>query len=853
MKDLNAYISRHLLPVVTFFFITGIWVVPVLSPVLFPDSSAQVIGLVAVALFLVLHLFSRRSYVPIILTICSLVTGYIHGLNHMQPPASEQHIYNQIEAKSEVILTGYLSEMVVYDGKMSRAVVRIETVRKKEEDIHKPAHGKIRLSFRGEWPASILPGAHIVVRAQIKRPRSYYVEGAFDYERFLAQRDIWVTGYVKSPLFIKKLADNSYSPLQIIYLVERLRTHLGHYLDSSLPPKLSSLYRALLLGDKSRIPQENLELFKATGTFHILAVSGIHIAVIATFLYLLFYWLLSRSERLLLHLNVRKLIAVITLPLLLGYALLAGMNSPVLRAFLMSCIVILAICSDRAKSPAPLVAAAALAILVFDPVQLFTVSFQLSFAATIAILFLLPHLQRMLRFSPHGGQVSLIQRVLYYIFSAFLVSVVATLATAPIIATSFNRISTIGPIANLIMEPLICLWCLPFGIIALPFTFISPQVADILLYCGSLGARIALNIADMLASIPYASLHIATPSSSFLLLYACIFSGCISGLFLKRKKSIFVLLFFLPLIIALMQRTSAPAEPTNPTISFLDVGQGSATVIQDGAHTIIIDGGGSSFSSRRVGESVIAPYLWNKGISTVETLIITHPDADHYNGLPYITTHFSPKTIWVRDIEGDDDLYKDFILKTEKSGVAVRIAKAGDKLYDGNIQLDCIENLIVNRPTSGRGESGNSSLVLRGCVKETCFLFPGDINKSMEQYLLDHDRGVKADFYLAAHHGSITSNSLRFLQQVQSEYAIVSAGTSPNGYFPHQSFLEKCETLDIQVLNTSIDGTIEITLAKNRPQIRTTTKFRDNPLYPFRSEKLLYPPSKVHMEKPEER
>lgn len=717
---------------------------------------------------------------------------------------------------------------------MSRALIELDSIRKKENTFQRPAHGLVRLSFMGKWPRKIIPGDHVIVRADIKRPHSFYTPGVFDYARFLAQKDIWITGYIRSPLFVHELASGQAITNKYTYLPEILRTRIGDFLDQNIEPKFASIYRALLLGDRSNVPPSVLELFKSSGTFHILAISGLHIAVIATLLYFIFYWILSRSEYLLLNFQIRKIVALLTIPILLCYALLAGMNSPVTRAVIMSSIVLIALCTDRKKSPAPLVAAAALIILIFDPLQLFTVSFQLSFAAIIGILFVLPSLQNHLLGQQESNSAPTSFNVFCrYTLTALMVSVVATLTTAPITISTFNRISTIGPVANLIFEPLICLWCLPAGIVALPFMWLSPEIANVMLQFGTYGISSALYVAGFLTNYSFASIYLPSPPLSHILLYFIFIYLCAQGYILQSRKH---LLQFLPVLLSIILVINYLPSPNKEgaKVSFIDVGQGSATLIETGKSTILIDGGGSSFSKRSVGETVIAPFLWSKGIDTVDTIIITHPDSDHYNGLRYIISHFSPTLIWVRDLYGHDKNYKDFIALAQEKADLVTIPNGGDEIKVDGMTLQCLANLRDQHFKNTRsGYSANTGLIIKGCFKEHCFLFPGDINISMEQFLLEQHVDLKADTLLSAHHGSKTSNSKGFLTAVSPQHSIVSASLSKKGYFPHQNFLDICNELMIEVLTTSSHGTIEFKVKNDKTAINIAKRFQNNPLYPI--------------------
>ena len=838
MKTLAQYISTHLLAILALTFSAGI----VCSPFFNQSYNISTTFTVATALLsgvtLVLFLRHREKAVLLLLPLITLATGYFHGLSSLQPPSSSQHIYQQINRPTEAVITGYVDEMVTFDGKMSKIIITLYSLQKKDMQFQKPARGKVRLSFQGRWPATILPGDLVIVRANLKRPRSFYTPGVFDYERFLAQKDIWITGFIRSPLYIESLTDNTTTFQHVKYGPERLRTHIGNYLDHNLSEKFSSIYRALLLGDRSGVSRSDLELFKASGTFHILAISGLHLAVIATLLYIICYWLLSRSETLLLRFSVRKIVAALIIPILIGYALLAGLNSPVTRAVIMSTIVLIALCTNRMKSPAPLVGAAALIILIFDPQQLFTVSFQLSFAAIIGILFIFPILQKILpeTLPPSEKQTSTRHKVFRYLSSAFLVSLAATLTTSPFSISTFNRISTIGPLANLIIEPLICLWCLPSGILSLPFMWLSPAIANLFLSFGTLGIDISLKIAEFITQWPWVSIYLPNPPLRHNILYFLVLYSVVILAFnhSKCKKAVILgscILIFSVLGFDLLRPTESKRFPV---ITFIDVGQGSATVIETSKAVTLIDSGGSSWSDISVGESVVAPFLWSKGIYRIDNIVVTHPDADHYNGIHYIIEHFSPAHLWLRDVHGHDHHYKSLVKFARQRGVAIQIPDYGDLLENDEMSLECLANLKED-PTfnNQRNKTSNSSLIMKACIESTCFLFPGDINISMEQSLLSKEIDLQSNVLLAAHHGSKTSNSLEFLDAVKPEYAIVSAAASNRGYFPHKSFLHNCKERNISVLSTAEDGTIEFTIKNSNLSIRTAQKLSNNPLYPL--------------------
>jgi competence protein ComEC len=653
----------------------------------------------------------------------------------------------------------------------------------------------------------------------------------------LARKDIWVTGFASSPIFLHKLVENQSLFHTLRYLPEKLRTHIGKQIDTAVPNKTGAIYRAILLGDRSHVDEDTLEIFKGSGTMHILAISGMHMAIIGALVYAGIFWLLSRSEQLLLHFTLKKWAAFLSLPVLLGYGLLAGMNTPVFRAVIMSSIVILSICTNRQKSPSALLAFAAILILTIDPLQLFTVSFQLSFSAIIGILFLLPVLKNLLDQSAKEPTPRLfLQKIINWIIAGLLVSLVANLATAPIALYSFNRFSTVGLIANLILEPLICLWSLSAGFISIPLFFILPEIGSFFLQIGAQGLDVAMHAAAFLSSFSFSTIWLPTPPVWLICIY---FVVLIFLAFAGWKKRWSLLLSLSSLAGCIMMFLYPPSQyqrgDVNPfQISYLDVGQGSATFLEyPSGYRVLIDGGGSSFSTTTIGERIIAPFLWKKGIKNIDAIAITHPDADHYNGLEFVIKRFSPKTLWVRDKDGHDDNFKRLILLADKQRISVSIPDEGILWGERDASLESVANTSGWKDSAGSTESrasGNSGLVLKTCVQQLCALFPGDIGRSREQALVTQGLDLNADVLLAAHHGSITSNSSQFLAAVSPKYLLVSAGRSSKGYFPHKSLRKECETQQVDLFTTADQGTLKITTNQGGYKIYGYRRKDDNPL-----------------------
>ena len=840
MKLPASYISDHLLPVITLAFICGIALAPHIDPAMTISFYWKAAFLFFLALLFILFLFKQSNLFLCLLFPLVLALGCFHGSLQLQLPVDKNHIYYSIKAKTDVVLVGTMTTMAGFDGKTSQVTIKAQSIRIKNDPELIVTHGKVLLRLQGPWPDDLAPGDTLAIRTELKRPDSFRTPGVFDYAQYLAQKDIWITGFVSSRLFLHKVTVTQSLLHRLRYLPERIRTKIGKQIDNAVSPDIRGIYRAILLGDRSHVDEDTLEIFKGSGTMHILAISGLHMAVIGTLLYAVFFWIFSRSEKLLLKFTVKKWAALLSLPVLLSYGLLAGMNTPVFRAVIMSSIVIIAICSNRQKYPSALLAFAALLILIIEPLQLFTASFQLSFAAIIGILFLLPVLKKLL--DPSTGPVSPLsvrQKILNWIIAALLVSLVANLATAPVTLFFFNRFSLVGPLANLIIEPLICLWSLLSGFFAIFFIFIQPEMSSFLFQAGALGLSAAIHCAAFFSSWSFSTLWLPTPPLWLILLYSvALINIAYSGLKIRWLSLPPLLTFVACIWLFFHPLQQGSTENSNYfRITYLDVGQGSATLLEyPSGFRVLIDGGGSSFTATAVGEKIIAPFLWKKGIRRIDAVAITHPDADHYNGLEFIIQHFSAKILWVRDTEGHDANFQRLMHLAEHKGTSPFIPEEGDRLLQGEESLVCVINLANRKKSTESNESrnnGNSGLILKACMGQLCALFPGDISRNKEHSLIVEGFDVQAEFLLSPHHGSITSNSTQFLTAVDPKYLLVSAGRAAKGYFPHKGLAGECDNQHIGLLTTSDQGTLQIIAKEGEYRIYGYKRKNENPLLSY--------------------
>jgi competence protein ComEC len=811
VSKLVTFLSAHLLLVVTFFFALGIS-----CALAFPFTQGQVLLLPLVTgSFVLVALLCRQPQATLILLLPFFTSlGFVHGLLAGREPTAPNHIVHQVQQEQEAVLLCTLDRLPGFNGENSTLVVAAHSLRLKESAEFVAARGLVQLKLKAPWPKELLPGDQLAIRAKLDRPHTFHNPGSFDYPTFLARQNIWITGRISSPLHIYRLEQHPTILHQARYLPELLRTRISSFIEQTVAPEISGVYKALLIGDATGINQEILEAFKGSGCMHILSISGAHLSILASFLFFTLYWLLRRSEYLILRYPVKKIAAMLCLVPLTIYTLLAGANTPVVRSLIMVTVFMIALCADKRKSLFISLALAALLILIWDPNSLFTASFQLSFMAVASLAVVAPSIERLTVTEKKEGSLGkrLRIRFLHFTLAALIVSLAATIGTAPLLLAYFNRISVVAPAANLLVEPLICLWSLTLGFIACPLIFIMPTAAALLLHLGATGLIFSLKIAAFFNNLPFSTLWLPTPSPPLIVLYYATILIGISGFLITKTArlagavcgALILLLFVFPPAELLKGRI------TTSEITFLDVGQGSSTFLQlpTGMRLLIDGGGGMTSPGFNVGEDIIAPFLWQKGIKQLDAIMVTHPDTDHYDGIPFLLQRFRPKVLWVNDRSGHDIAWRQMLALANKLQVEIKIPQQGEVLIrGGKAQI-----VHLGPPVgSGGAESNDHSLVLRFADNNFSCLFAGDISANIESQLVEEKTQLQSTLLLSPHHGSSTSNSEAFLKTVGPKTIVVSAGRFRSDNFPSLEVRQRCNKLGIKMLITAEHGAITFT------------------------------------------
>ena len=782
----------------------------------FPLALPVLIGLGMLVLTGMLLLKPRHGLVlaAIPLFFC---TGLVHGWLALAIPPDTNRIIRQLDERSQVTLHGCILDMVEYDGNLSRCTIAAQGLLHHDAaaDLRtfRAASGKVDLRLRGRLPPDIQPGTAIMAFGWAEPPKKRPERGPADPALIQAARGIDATLWLQSPdaLIILPEPESAFGQ-GLRFAPERFRQKTARFALEHLPPELAGVYQALLIGSYQGLSEEQLELFKTSGTLHILAISGLHLTLIGGMAAAVFYWLLRRSTWVLLHSHAPTVALVLTAPILLLYAALAGLNIPVLRALLSALLVLFAVVLRRRRVHIHLLAGAGLLVLALHPLALFTASFQLSFSAVAAIILLVPRLP----FFNLKAASSRYRKALALVVSLMLVSVAASIGTLPFMLYHFNRVSLIGPVMNLIVEPLLCFWALPLGLIAMVLLPVLPQAAALLLQAGSLSIELALFLLKAAAQIPCASLWAITPHPVEMLLFLLIVL-----LFLQNRPGRRYwrwAAFCLSLTLALSFTSSLRLHPDGREVrvSFIDVGQGAATLVElPGGKRVLIDAGGYHVNGYDAGSRFVAPYLWQRRIWRLDAVLVSHADADHYSGMPFILRHFQAKELYINTYPGTDGAYLAMLAQARQQGMRIRPVAGRAVLFEKpGLILECYG--VKAEEQTALFTDNDRSLLARLAFGRRVLLLPGDSAARREQLLLESQvreelRGeaLRADLLLAGHHGSIGSTSPAFLEAVQPRVIVVSAGASRRGTHPAAQHLRLWQEKGIPVFSTATSGSIE--------------------------------------------
>jgi competence protein ComEC len=723
--------------------------------------------------------------------------------------------------RQEVLLVGKISAPPKEYPDKTMVIVSLEQCRL--ADGMQPVSGGLMLTMvsrQKEW----LVGQRFIGRVVLRPVRNFNNPGGFDYRRYLADQGIWLQGMVRSDAQLIPLGGPTTAPWMRRTLASILSRSRA-FLDAWLPPDLAALFRALVIGDDYALSANVREGIYAAGLGHLIAISGFNLALVAGFAFLLLRATLAHVSALAGRWGVGPLAGLAAFPLAFAYAMLTGMEVPVLRATLMLAVVTLSLLIQRPKDSLNFLSVAALAILVATPQDLFSASFQLSFMAVAALIWLPPQvpLPSWLRERP-GRPWHKIGRSLHQFI---LISVVASVATAPLALHYFHRFPVLGLPANLVVVPIVAFLVQPAGLLSLILLPISTSAAGFLVTMGSLGLEVVLRITSFIGDLPWASIWPGAVSAwqvalSYILL-------TLPWLKLSRARVpcwCRIGLVAAGCLVLAAHRIALPTGPSPLRVTYLDVGQGNAAVVELPEHgAILIDGGGFPGSSFDVGRNVVAPYLWQRRIHRLEAMVLSHAHPDHFRGLAFIAAHFPVKEFWYPGLTAADPDFTHLMETLDRNGIPAlspRELPSPRVIQGAKIRaLHPSPELLSGSRTFTYSDHNNLSLVLHLRYGKISFLFPGDIDSEAESRLLVLPEVTPTQVLLAPHHGSRSSSSVALLEKLKPRIAVFSVGFDNPFHFPAPEVEERYRLLGVQTYRTDVHGAVTVSTDGERLHVET--------------------------------
>jgi len=654
-------------------------------------------------------------------------------------------------------------------------------------------------------------GDRIRLWARLRAARGFLNPGRFEVEEHLARLQVSVVGSTKSALLIDRMAQAPlWSPERLAsrgraFVRDRIQKALGWAQrpsageGGSREDETAGVLLAMLVGDRSLIPAWTERLYQEAGTFHVIAISGAHVALLALMLYgtLRKVGLLERPS---------LAVVAVAIP---AYAVLCGATASVARAALMALTAITARALSLDSAPANALAVSALVLLAVRPLDLGDPGFQLSFLATATIIGFTRPIAARLRIGS--------RRLGHWV----AVSLAAQAGVFPVLAWHFQRATPAAVPANLLAVPASAALLVVGG--ALVAFQPVPGLGRLLSYAAYLLVKLLTWSSLAATSIPGGSFRISPPGPAWMTAYLAALALALLATRSWRRVGAALLVLLSTLLMVWPER----AAPDEITLSAIDVGHGDALLLEiPGGERVLVDGGGSHDPAVDLGEAVVVPFLLHQGIRTLSAVVLTHPDRDHIGGLGAVVSNLRVSEIWAGPPAWELDSYRELRRRAAERGVSFRRLREGEEIALGRAAVEVLAAGTAHpEGKDRRGRGGNTqSLVLRVRYGEAAILLTGDAEQELERRLVRSRLPLGADILKVGHHGSRSSTTPLFLGAVAPRLALISTGRSGAFRLPSPRVIHRLRERGVVTYRTDRDGSVVIALSgARRIRVRSFT------------------------------
>ncbi|MFC5612512.1 DNA internalization-related competence protein ComEC/Rec2 [Metabacillus niabensis] len=638
----------------------------------------------------------------------------------------------------------------------------------------------------------INPGMSCRFSGELEMPKLPTVPNAFNYKQYLYEHKIHWQYWVDEISQCKSEENNWYEKLLII------RKKSLEFIEEHFPKESAGIVQALLFGERSLLQQEIEIAYQELGIVHLLAISGLHVALlVSAFYYMLVICGVTHEKA--------RLIMLIILPV---YTILTGATPSVIRASFMVIVYLLIKHFKMKFSSVDVISFTCLVLLLINPYYLFQVGFQLSYVVSYGLLL----------------SFKMVEQFTHSIVKLGLISLVAQLCSMPIILYNFYEISLLSLPMNMLFVPLYSYVILPFAIFSTVITVFSTTVGESIIHLFNQFLQFTHHIVLFSKKIPYTTVTTGKPPILFII--ALTLSTIYFFYQLEcTKKQVYKSVTILFLVIAIQLAT--PYINPNGKVVVLDVGQGDAIFIQrpfNKGNYLIDTGGKVTFQEEEwqktnnqysIANKVIIPYMKSLGVTKLDALFLTHGDMDHIGEAVPLMEGMAVNQLIIPEGFIRGELEEAVIRKAQEKQMNILIAKAGDKISLNQFFIHVLSPITLS------DSKNDDSLVLLMDIGGLSWLFTGDAELEAEKRMIKRFPSLKVDILKLGHHGSKGSSSELFLDKLEPALALVSVGLNNRYQHPHTEVLDKLKERNIPLLRTDLQGSILYQFKGNRGTFST--------------------------------
>jgi competence protein ComEC len=753
-------------------------------------------------------------------TCAALLAGFFAVAFAIAADARDRALYTSLRAVLDAAFGGFSIDSIGPEGPHDPLPLRAVLLQDAavEDDIVSLRARAVALRVAGAWVAvdggvalsvagtggrgraiAWTAGRLIEAPVTFRRPARYLDDGVPDQEREAALAGITLFGSVKSGLLVSVLARGS----AVAEAAARVRAMVRHAIGTWVGAHdevAAAIVTAVLIGDRTGLPDDVRTRLQAAGTYHVIAISGGNIAILAALV-------IGLLVVIGLHGRVTALLAIVTL---VAYSLIVTAGPSVWRATLMAVTYLVARLVDHRTPPWHAIALAAGALVVWQPLDVRDAGFILTFGATAALL----------RGARLGAGIAAAHPRLAWVAASVAASLATELALMPVSAHTFSRVTCAGLALNLVAVPAMAVVQVA-GMVAVAVTSMPPLAwaAGVIAW---LGAAAIVESARLVDVVPWLTARTASPALWVVAAYYAALAGVLIASGRRRGAAVVITTLAGVAIASGVDPARLIAAPAPPLLrlTVFDVGQGDAMLLQAGGRSLMVDTGGSPFGgSFDIGGRVLAPALWARGVRSLSALLVTHGDPDHIGGALEVVDDFAPGDLWLGvPVAGH----------APSEALAARAARHHipiDYRYEGQtMMLGAATVRVLNPPMPDwerRRVRNDDSVVLEVTRGDVALLLTGDIGADVERAIVPQLTPARVRILKVAHHGSRTSSSPALLAAWRPQIAVISVGRGNRFGHPTPEVIERLAAVGARIYRTDRDGEVTIDTDGEGVTVRT--------------------------------